>query len=318
MENSAFEMSEKPRLAVSSCLLGEKVRFDGGHKYDDFINRQLARFFDFAPICPEVGIGLGTPRPPIRLVRVNGEIRAQGVKDPALDATAKLNAYLDQVRGIVDGVCGYILKKGSPSCGMERVKVYAPAGMPAPGGSGLYAARLMREYPCLPVEEEGRLHDPHLRENFITRVLVYRRWQELLRIGPTPARLVAFHTRHKLLVMAHGQAAYRRLGRLVAQADALDGPAYFRELMAALARRATNKSHANVLQHLMGYLKKHLDGADKAELLETIEAYRRAELPLVVPLTLLNHHFRRHPHAYVADQVYLSPHPAELMLRNAI
>lgn len=314
---------EKIWIGVSSCLLGHEVRYDGSHKYDDFINRALSRFFTFVPVCPEVGVGLGVPRPTLRLVRYEDGDHAVGVKRPDLDVTAPLNGYLDQVRERLDGICGYILKKGSPSCGMERVKVYHPNGMPLDQGAGLYARSLRQAFPWLPMEEEGRLNDPHLRENFVTRVFVYSRWQTLLAEGVTTGKLVSFHARHKLLVMAHNQAAYRRLGKLIADAPGLlrerDGPErYFAALMEALSRRATAKSHANVLLHLLGYLKKELDGEDKREMLDTIEAYRLGRLPLVVPITLLNHHFRRHPNAYVADQIYLQPHPAELMLRNTI
>ncbi len=323
MQESSSPDPEKIRLGISSCLLGHKVRHDASHKYDAFINQQLARFFEFLPVCPEVGIGLGTPRPTIRLMEnARGEVRAVGVKDASRDVTEPLRAYFTRVSPQLQGICGYILKKGSPSCGMERVKIYTEQGMPLRAGSGLYAESLMQNAPLLPVEEEGRLHDAHLRENFITRVFVYHRWQCLNEQGLTPGKLVEFHSRHKLLVMAHSQAAYKRLGRLVAEAGKQSlqelGPSYFEELMTALKRKAGNQGHVNVLQHLMGYLKKHLDGEDKAELLETLESYRRGQLPLVVPLTLLKHHFRKHPHPYVADQVYLSPHPAELMLRNSI
>lgn len=316
------DAARKIRLGVSSCLLGAEVRFDGSHKYDHFINRHLTQFFEFVPICPELGIGLGVPRQPIRLVQHGEEVRAVGVKDPDVDVSVPLRGYFYKVERSLEGVCGYIFKKGSPSCGMERVKIYHPNGMPTTQGSGLYAATLMQHLPLLPVEEEGRLSDPHLRENFITRVLVYQRWQALLRDSPTPGGLVDFHSRHKLLIMAHNQAAYRRQGKLVANAGAAPREPlfadYVADLMLTLKRRASNKSHANVLQHLMGYLKKHLDAGDKAELLETIETYRTGKFPLIVPIILLKHHFRRHPHPYVENQVYLSPHPAELMLRNMI
>jgi uncharacterized protein YbgA (DUF1722 family)/uncharacterized protein YbbK (DUF523 family) len=315
-------MNEKIPLGVSACLMGEKVRYDASHKYNPFINLQLSNFFSFVPICPEVGIGLGVPRKTLRLVEYADGVHAVGVMDDSLDVTERLNNYLPQVAPRLAGICGYILKKGSPSCGMERVKIYHPNGMPNSSGAGLYAQSLMAQYPLLPVEEEGRLNDPPLRENFITRVFVYHRWQHLQQDKLTAARLIDFHTRHKLLVMSHNQAAYRRLGQLVAgvgkstvEALAAD---YIALLMETLKRRATPKSHTNVLQHLMGYLKKQLDSEDKQELLETFDAYRNGRLPLVVPITLLKHHFRKHPAPYVADQVYLDPHPAELMLRNMV
>lgn len=310
------------RIGISACLLGEAVRFDGNHKLDAYIVGTLGQYFQFVPICPEVGIGLGVPRPPIRLVGDPQRPRAVGVKDPTVDVTAALEAFGRAKAAELGAVSGYILKARSPSCGMERVKVYrADGGLPQ-SGAGLFARELMAELPLLPVEEEGRLGDPVLRENFIQRVFAYRRWQELAARGLTPAALVEFHTAHKLVVMAHGTEHYRRLGRLVAaagtRASAELAGEYITGFMAALRHRATRKRHTNVLHHLMGYLKNTLERDDKAELLECIEHYRLGELPLVVPLTLLRHHFRRHPHPYVEKQVYLHPHPPELMLLNGI
>ena len=220
-----------------------------------------------------------------------------------------------------DGISGYIFKRASPSCGMERVKVHDAKGMPAGRSAGAYAGALMAAMPLLPCEEEGRLGDPGLRENFIERVFVFDRWRKLEGSGLTPAKLVAFHTAHKFLVLAHNQAAYRRMGRLVARAgepglDALAAE-YARELMTALARRATRGRHANVLEHLFGYVSRHLDAADRAEMVGILADYRAGILPRVVPLVLLAHHFRRHPNPYVEGQVYLDPHPREIMLRDA-
>ncbi|HKJ89211.1 MAG TPA: DUF1722 domain-containing protein, partial [Gammaproteobacteria bacterium] len=235
--------------------------------------------------------------------------------------TEALDAYGRQMAGELEPIHGYILKRASPSCGMERVKVYTPEGQPAGAdGTGAYARALMEARPELPVEEEGRLGDPTLRENFIERVFVHYRWRSLEAEGMTAGALVDFHSRHKLLLMAHGQKPYRELGRMVAEAGegdlAATARAYFRGLMEALRRPAGRKGHSNVLYHLMGFLKEHLDPGDKAELVEVVESYRRGYVPLVVPLTLFNHHFRRHPHPYVEGQIYLEPHPAELMLRN--
>jgi uncharacterized protein YbgA (DUF1722 family)/uncharacterized protein YbbK (DUF523 family) len=313
---------DKIRIGISSCLLGQKVRFDAGHKYNEFINEQLSAFFEYVPVCPEVAAGMGIPRPPIRLVAHHDSVQALNRDDAKQDFSAALRATFYQAEARLNGICGYILKKGSPSCGMARVKVYHPSGIPATHGSGIFAQTLMQHWPVLPLEEEGRLNDPHLRENFIERVFVYARWQDLNASGLSAKTLVDFHSRHKLLLMAHSQAAYRRLGQMIAQAGSCNitelAQTYGIELMQALKRPATNKGHANVLQHLMGYLKKHIDSGDKAELLETIEAYRRTELPLIVPITLLKHHFRRHPDPYVATQIYLTPHPTELLLRNRI
>lgn len=309
------------RLGISSCLLGEQVRFDGGHKRDTFINEALGKFFEFIPACPEVAIGLGIPRPPIRLVGDPAAPRAVGVRDPDLDVSDALSNYGKRMGRELGSLSGYIFKKGSPSCGMERVKVYQ-TGQPSKAGTGLYARAFMDQQPLLPVEEEGRLGDPVLRENFIERVFAYRRWQELEARGLSAARLVDFHTIHKLNLMAHGTQYYRALGQIVAQAGAKGlrqrGECYINGFMAALKHRATRKRHTNVLMHVMGYLKKNLDHDDKAELLEVIEAYRLGRVPLIVPTTLLKHHFRRHPDPYMARQIYLNPHPPELMLRNSI
>ncbi len=311
------------RLGVSACLLGESVRYDGGHKRDRYVTDVLAEWFEFVPVCPEVGIGMPTPRPPIRLVSTAKGVRALGVNDPGQDVTRPLAAYYSKVADNLAGISGYILKSKSPSCGMERVKLYDEHGQPLQEKSrGRFADRLLSAQPLLPVEEEGRLNDPVLRENFITRVFVYRRWQALRAQRPRARDLVQFHADHKYLLMAHNQAGYRRLGRLVADAgnikksELLDS--YIVELMQLLGRPATRKSHTNVLQHLAGYLKNALDSADRQELAELIDRYRLGQLPLVVPVTLLNHHFRRHPDPYIARQVYLNPHPAELMLRNHV
>ena len=322
-----FDWMQPPgpiRIGISACLLGEAVRFDGQHKRDAFIIGTLGTCFDFVPVCPEVAVGLGIPRQSMRLVAVDGGApRAVGNRDATLDATEALQDYGRRMVGTCEGLSGYLFKSASPSCGMARVKVYSPrGGAPAKRGVGIFAAEVMAAWPNLPVEEEGRLGDPVLRENFIARVYAYHRWRALLAGGLTPGRMVAFHDRHKLTVMAHGAEPARALGRLVAEAGkrapAELAAAYESAFMAHLRRTATRRTHTNVLHHLMGYLKRVLDAPDKQELLEVIESYRQGQVPLVVPTTLLRHHFRRHPHPYVAGQTYLEPHPRELMLRNGI
>lgn len=313
-----------PRLSigVSSCLLGQEVRYDGAHKRDRYLTDVLGDYCEFVPICPEVGIGMGIPRPPIRLVERDGALRVLGVREPDVDVTDDLAAYVGKVADKIAELDGYVFKRASPTCGVWRVKVYGEGGMPSPTGRGAFAAGVLERWPNLPVEEEGRLNDPVLRENFIERIFVYRRWRALRGAGMTAGALVDFHTNHKLVVMAHNQAAYRRMGQLVAQAgqDGLPArvEAYEAELMSALTRRATRRSHTNVMQHLAGYLKRALDAGDKAELHSVIGDYHQGLVPLVVPLTLFRHHFRRHPHPFVERQVYLRPHPAELMLRNHV
>ena len=310
------------RVATSSCLLGEEVRFNGGHKHNGYLTKTLARYFEMVPFCPEVAIGLGVPRPPIRLMSRGGQVRVVGVADPTLDVTDDLVEYGRSVVVRLADVSGYIFKRSSPSCGMERVKIYSEKGMPQDSGAGIYAQTIMQELPLLPTEEEGRLMDPVLRENFIERVFVYHRWQSLCRSELTPARLIDFHTNHKFSILAHDEAAYRELGQIVAEAGSAEilqlAERYGALLMAALKKRATRKLHSNVLMHIMGFLKDKIDSGDKAELLEVIEKYRHGQIPLLVPVTLLKHHLRRYPDPYIARQYYLNPHPEELMLRNSL
>jgi len=311
------------RVGVSSCLLGNEVRFDGGHKRDRFVTDLLGRFVEWVPVCPEVEVGMGTPRPALRLVRESGNVRMVEIKS-GRDHTRAMDRYsLGRVRELRSlDLCGYILKKDSPSCGMTRVKVYEDKGMPTRQGRGLYASALMDAYPNLPVEDEGRLNDAKLRENFIERVFAYRRLGDLFRGRWTREQVIAFHTAHKLQLMAHSPVLYRDLGRLVAEVKRTPR-AEFREsyqshFMGALAQLASRGRNANVLQHAAGYLKKHLDSASRSELAELIHDYRKGLVPLVVPVTLIGHHVRRHEIDYLSGQVFLEPHPKELMLRNHV
>lgn len=316
--------ADKPIVVgISSCLLGEEVRHNGSHKRHAWITQTLGRFFDFCPVCPEVAVGLGVPRPMIQLTGAVDDPRVRGTEDPGLDVTEKLAAYGREKAGELTHISGYIFKNRSPSCGVWRVPVWpAKDQPPRREGRGAYARAFIETQPLLPVEEEGRLGDSVLRESFVERVFACRRWQDMLHDGLSPAALVRFHETHKLSLMSHDPRRLKELGRLVSAAgsDPLDELAdtYVRTFMNTLSIVATPENHTNVLHHLMGYLKKHLDGEDKAELLEVIDNYRIGQLPLIVPITVLNHHFRRHPHPYVADQVYLQPHPGELMLRNAL
>jgi uncharacterized protein YbgA (DUF1722 family)/uncharacterized protein YbbK (DUF523 family) len=311
------------RIGISSCLLGEKVRFDSGHKRDPFIVDTLGQFFHWVPVCPEMEIGLGTPRETLRLVGEPEAPRLVATRSQS-DHTATMRRYAtERLAALAElGLHGYILKKDSPSCGMEHVRVYAENGAAQRNGRGLFAQALMQRFPLLPVEEEGRLHDMRLRENFIERVFAYHRWQAFVASRPAPKDVVQFHTRHKMTLMAHSRKHYQQLGQLVAQAGKHAMPDLLRDygtmLMEGLAVKATPKKHANVLSHLQGHLKKHLDAADKEELVACIENYRQGLVPLIVPLTLLQHHFRRHPAPWVLEQTYLQPYPAELMLRNHV
>jgi len=322
--SAAAPSAERPlRLGVSSCLLGHAVRFDGGHKRDRFVTDLLGAHVEWVPVCPELESGMGVPRPSMRLVREAGAVRL-AENATGRDHTLRMQRYaakrLRALRALE--LCGYVLKKDSPSCGMERVKIYASKGMAKREGSGLFAAALMQAQPNLPIEEEGRLNDPALRENFIERVFAYRRVQDLFRGRWTNGQVVAFHTRYKLQLMAHSQVAYSELGRLVAGVAKQPRNAvrqrYTSAFMAVLSRIATRRRNANALQHAAGHLKQHLAATDRQELSALIHDYRRGLVPLVVPITLLRHHTRTHGVAYLGGQTFLEPHPRELMLRNHI
>lgn len=312
------------RLGISSCLLGEKVRYDGGHKQDLFLIQTLGRFVEWVPVCPEVEIGLGTPRESLRLVSGPESPRLMAPKSGS-DHTAAMRSWarvrLEELRALE--LHGYVLKKDSPSCGLYRVRVYGEKGMPARTGQGVFARELVTQMPLLPVEEEGRLHDMRLRENFVERIFAYYRWCRMREGDATAAGLVRFHTAHKLTLLAHSPRHLQALGRLVARAGSRgrDRPidAYGHLFMEALGVLGTPKKHASVLHHLMGFLKRALSRADKAETLGLIDEYRRGLVPLVVPLTLLKHHIGRHPvPEWVHQQIYLNPYPKELMLRNHV
>ena len=311
------------RLGISRCLLGDEVRFDGGHKRDQFLTDLLGRYVEWVPVCPEVEAGLGTPREAMRLVGslqhprlvtiTSGTDHTKTVKKMAAHRLREL-AELD--------LSGYVFKKGSPSCGIERVRIYNEKGMPARNGIGLFARAFIEQFPLIPVEEEGRLCDPAFRENFIERVFCYRRWQDFMKRGVTRQGLVQFHTIHKYLLMAHSPQHYQALGRLVGQTPQQHPkvlPSLYGDLfMKALAVKATVRKQVNVLQHILGYFKERLGAQEKAELLEVISEYHQGLTPLVVPLTLIKHYVRIFDVGYIRDQVYLNPHPKELMLRNHV
>jgi len=312
------------RIGISSCLLGDEVRFDGGHKRDAFLTATLAPFVEWVRVCPEVEIGMGVPRETLRLVQVGADTRMITTRT-AIDHTDSMRAYAARRTRQLEAMDlrGYVLKKDSPSCGMERVKVYdAQGSAPVRTGVGIYAAVLKARFPALPIEEEGRLQDAVLRENFIERVFAYDRLRGLFDGRWTLAALVAFHTAHKMALLAHSTAAYQELGRLVASGRAVARAELRRRyedlFMRTLARPATVRRHTNVLMHMAGHLKRRLDDGSKQELAACIDEYRRELVPLIVPLTLLRHHVRAHAVAYLSGQTYLEPHPRELMLRNHV
>lgn len=313
------------RIGVSSCLLGQKVRFDGGHKQDSFLVHELGRHVEWVPVCPEFEVGMGIPRESVRLVRREGDPetappRMVGPKT-GTDWTERMLAYSEsRVRALEKlELSGYVLKSKSPSCGMERVKVYTPQGMPEKNGTGLFSGVLLRLLPWLPVEEEGRLNDSTLRENFIERVFAYHRWLLFNRERYSVGRLVEFHRRHKFLLFSHSEKHMRELGRIVAAAKGRPAretlQAYGEAFFAAMAVKTTIRRHVNALQHVAGFLKDKIDAGDRKELVETLEAYRRGLVPRVVPQTLILHHLRRAQVPYMDDQYYLSPHPKELVLK---
>ena len=299
-----------PRIGVSACLLGSAVRHDGGHKRDRFLTDVLAPHVEWVPVCPEVELGMGVPRPSIRLESHGRELRLVEPKSGTDHTRAMADFAVQRLRELERlELCGYVLKKNSPSCGMERVRVHPPRGLVARNGRGLFARELVERLPLLPVEEEGRLANPELRDNWIERVFAYRRLRALFRGRWTVGELVEFHTAHKLLLLAHSEVDHRALGRLVARAKALERAELRRRyeagFMGALAKLATRRRHTNVLQHMVGHLRAGLGTDDRAELAEVVEDYRCGLVPLAAPLTLLNHHVRRVGVAYLRGQIYL-------------
>jgi uncharacterized protein YbgA (DUF1722 family)/uncharacterized protein YbbK (DUF523 family) len=311
------------RLGISRCLLGDEVRFDGGHKRDHFLTDVLGCYVEWVPVCPEVEAGLGIPREAMRLVGNPHRPRLMTITskhDQTQAMESMLDERLDSLRTL--DLSGFVFKRGSPSCGVERVRVYTAQGMPSHSGVGIFAKAFRDEFPLVPIEEEGRLCDPALRENFIERVFCYRRFQDLVKNGVTRQALIRFHTIHKYLLLSHSPQYYKTMGQLVAQAERYQPKdltvKYGELLMKTLEMKATVRKHVNVLQHLLGYFKNRLTAQEKAELLGVITDYHRGLTPLIVPLTLIKHYVHVFDVGYVRDQVYLNPHPKELMLRNHV
>jgi uncharacterized protein YbgA (DUF1722 family)/uncharacterized protein YbbK (DUF523 family) len=316
-------MDEKIRIGISSCLLGNAVRYDGGHKLDRFLTETLGKYVEYVPVCPEVECGMPVPRESMRL---EGDPEAPRLVTTRtkIDKTEQMANWAAKRVEQLDHeeLMGFIFKSDSPSSGMERVKVYNDKNMSEKKGVGLFARAFMNHYPLLPVEEEGRLHDPGLRENFIERIFSLARWRKTLKAGRSLKSLVAFHTQHKFQMMAHSNRHYQEMGRLVGGAKQIPSSQLFEEygqmLMQGLKLRATAKKNANVLMHMAGYFKEQLTADEKTELLEILDRYRGALLPLIVPITLINHYVRKYDQAYLKDQYYLNPHPVELQLRNHV
>jgi uncharacterized protein YbgA (DUF1722 family)/uncharacterized protein YbbK (DUF523 family) len=314
---------EKIKLGISACLLGENVRYDGGHKLDRFLTDTLGQYVEYVPVCPEVECGLPVPRESMhlagdpdspRLVTIRTK---QDMTDRMVQWALKRVAELEK-----EDFCGFIFKSDSPSSGMERIKVYNEKGMPVKKGVGMFARIFMEHFPLLPVEDEGRLHDPKLRDNFIERIFALKRWREILSKKESRGTLVEFHTKHKLLILSHSPKHYQMMGKLVAKAKEIPIKELYQQyqaiLMEALQLKISPKKNANVLQHMMGYFREQLSADEKKELLEVIEVYRKGYTPLIVPITLINHYVRKYDQPYLKQQVYLNPHPLELQLRNHV
>ncbi len=317
-----WTQAQKIAVGISSCLLGEQVRYNGGHKHNHYCTATLAKYFAFKPFCPEVAIGMGVPRQTIRLVVEEANARAIGTQDSALDVTDRLLGYADKVAEGGEVLCGYILMNDSPSCGLYSTKVYSDKGAPVGKGAGLFAGRLRAHFPLLPMEEAGRLNDPALRENFIARVFLYERWRREVASEPSAHKLVDFHSRHKYFFMSYGQKLYRETGAMVARAGGDDLLQllvnYIDAVMRGTFMPSTRKGHVNVLSHMVGYLRKTVPGEIRQDLAQAIEEYRIGQVPLAVPMKLMQHYLENYGSAYIRQQVYLNPYPFELGLRNHI
>jgi uncharacterized protein YbgA (DUF1722 family)/uncharacterized protein YbbK (DUF523 family) len=314
---------EKIKLGVSACLLGENVRYDGGHKLDRFLTDTLGQYVKYAPLCPEEECGLGVPREPMHLERYPNSPRLvtiptkRDITDRMIKWAQRRVAELEKA-----DLCGFIFKSNSPSCGMDRVKVYNEKEGSVIKGVGIFARIFMEHFPLLPVEDERRLHDPQLRESFIEKTFTLERWRQVLEGKKSRGNLSDFHTRHKLLILSHSPKHYQTIGKLVAKGKDLPlkelYPEYQTILMESLYLKTSPKKNANVLQRTIGYFKKRLSSDEKQELFEAVDFYRKGRIPLIVPITLINHYVRKYDQPYLKQQVYLNPHPLELRLRNHV
>jgi len=314
---------EKIKLGISTCLLGENVRYDGGHKLDEFLTETLGQYVEYVPVCPEVECGLPVPRESMHL-EGNPESPRLVTTRSRRDMTEQMVQWAQKrvVELEKEDLCGFIFKANSPSSGMQRVRVFNEKGMPVKKGAGIFARIFMNHLPLLPVEDEGRLHDPDLRENFIERIFTLKRWREVLGKEVSRGKVVDFHTKHKLLILSHSPKHYQAMGKLVAQAGDLPLKEFYHQyqtlLIVSLGLKTTPRKNVNVLHHMMGYFKERLSPDEKQELLEVVDHYLRGHIPLVVPITLISHYVRKYDQPYLKQQVYLNPHPLELQLRNHV
>lgn len=309
------------KIGISACLLGQNVRYNGGHALNRFVAHTLGQFVSFVPVCPEVECGLGTPRETLRLVG-NVDSPRLVTSKTQIDHTERMQTWarkrLDQLAE--EDLCGFVFKKDSPSSGLMRVKVYNDKGQPNKNGVGMFAHAFTKRFPRIPVEEEGRLNDPKLRENFIEQIFTLKNWRDTLTDRKSMGRLVAFHTRQKMLLLSHSQKHYREMGKLVAVGKRLTPSELYEQyealLMDALNLKTTIKKNTNVLMHILGHFKQQLSADEKQEMLAVIDNYHSEQIPLIVPITLINHYVRKYDKPYLAQQTYLNPHPLELKLRN--
>ncbi|PKN19457.1 MAG: DUF1722 domain-containing protein [Deltaproteobacteria bacterium HGW-Deltaproteobacteria-6] len=314
---------EKIKIGISSCLLGNPVRYDGGHKLDRFLRDTLGQYVEYLPVCPEAECGMGIPREAMRLEGKTDTPRLV-TRNTREDKTEMMLRWAKKRMAELaeEDLCGFIFKSDSPSSGMERVKVYDDHGIPAKTGVGIFARIFMETFPLLPAEEEGRLHDTDLRENFIERIFTLKRWRDIRNEKPGRGALVDFHTRHKLLLLSHSTKLYQTMGKLVASQKSIGLRDLFSQyetlLMETLKLKATPKKNVNVLAHMMGYFKEQLSADEKKELLEVIHNYQQGHVPLIVPVTLISHYVRKYDQSYLRGQIYLNPHPLELQLRNHV
>lgn len=318
-----MQIMEKIKIGISSCLLGEKVRYDGGHKLDRYITETLGRYFEWVSVCPEVEYGLSVPREAMRLIG-----------DPEAPRLVTIRTKIDHTEGILswaekklkllerEELCGFIFKSKSPSSGISGVKVFNNSGTPIRKGIGIFAGAFIKRFPLIPVIDDGRLHDPVLRENFIERVFVYKRWKEFEKSSGLIKDLINFHTEHKLLILSHSPKYLTLLGRIIADAKRYKPEKlryeYMKLLMEGLNYISTVKKNTNVLFHIIGYFKKKLSHDEKEELVETINNYHKGYIPLIVPIVLIKHYVRKFDEPFLKRQYYLNPHPLELMLRNHV
>jgi uncharacterized protein YbgA (DUF1722 family)/uncharacterized protein YbbK (DUF523 family) len=311
------------KIGISSCLLGNEVRWNGGHKRDKYLTNILGQFVEYVPVCPEVEAGFGVPRETFRLVGDPDHPRLITFKSKT-DHTDRMLAWAQKrLKDLAqEDLCGFIFKSDSPSSGMIRVKVYNEKGMPHKVGVGIFARAFMEHFPLIPVEDDGRLNDPVIRENFILQIFTMKRWRDTLALRRGMGNLIDFHTRHKLLILSHSQKHYRLMGKLVAEGKKIPFKELYDQyqqlLMEALKLKTTLKKNSNVLQHLMGYFKKQLTADEKQELIEIFDQYRNQLVPLIVPITLINHFVRKYDQPYLKQQIYLNPHPMELKLRTYV